>query len=426
MEKTLPHINVFEHERIRTDRGEQRLTSGQLEALQLFYGENGVPYYSLIHHGVRFNEYVGVIQVGSTVIEVLPKADKSNETERWRNVLISMLHAVGIFDIHAPSSSDLRMRSNSILDLYFELFIKEVEYLLYRGLIKKYRKTQGNRTSLKGNIQFAKHISQNLVHQERFYVKHTTYDKQHDIHAIMYKALKLLSYINTNVRLNSRIGSLLLDFPELYDIKVTESVFDKIVFDRKTEPYRNAIEISKLILLNYHPDVTRGKNNVLALMFDMNVLWEQFVYVSLRKYKSNSTIIASQNTKNFWKPQSGYHSKMKPDIVLNKGTKDCVVLDTKWKNINGYNPSSDDLRQMFVYMKYYGAKKVGLVYPGAEKKNQSGLYYDHTTYDSKNLSDEECSIISIGVQKDVKVWQKQISETIKNWKENRNGIQKFV
>ena len=426
MKKALPHINVFEHESLRTDRGEQRLTSGQLEALQLFYGENGVPYYSLIHHGVRFNEYVGVIQVGSTVIEVLPKADKSNDTEMWRNVLISMLHAVGIIDIHAPSSSDLRMRSNSILDLYFELFIKEVEYLLYRGLIKKYRKTEGNRTSLKGNIQFAKHISQNLVHQERFYVKHTTYDKEHDIHAIIYKALKLLSYINTNVRLNSRIGSLLLDFPELYDIKITESVFDKITFDRKTEPYRNALEIAKLILLNYHPDITRGKNNVLALMFDMNRLWEQFVNVSLRKYKSNSTIIVSQNTKNFWKPQSGYRSKMKPDIVLNKGTKDCVVLDTKWKNINGYNPSPNDLRQMFVYMKYYGAKKVALVYPGVENKNQSGLYYDHTTYDSKNLSDEECSIISIGVRKDVKVWQKHISETIKNWIENRNGIHKFV
>jgi 5-methylcytosine-specific restriction enzyme subunit McrC len=426
LNKSLLHINVFEHENLRTDRGEQRLTSGQLEALQLFYGENGVPYYSLIHHGVRFNEYVGVIQVGSTIIEVLPKADKSNDTKRWRNVLISMLHAVGIFDIHAPSSSDLRIRSNSILDLYFELFIREVEYLLYRGLIKKYRKIEGNRTSLKGNIHFAKHISQNLVHQERFYVKHTTYDMEHDIHAIMYKALKLLSYINTNVQLNSRIGSLLLDFPELYDIKITESVFDKITFDRKTEPYRNALEIAKLILLNYHPDITRGKNNVLALMFDMNMLWEQFVYVSLRKYKSNSTIIASQNTKNFWKPQSGYRSKMKPDIVLNKGTKDCVVLDTKWKNINGYNPSPADLRQMFVYMKYYGAKKVALVYPGAENKNQSGLYYDHTTYDSKILSDEECSIISIGVRKDVKVWQKNISETIKNWKENRNGIQKYV
>lgn len=424
----MTHIVVFEHESLRTDRGEQRLANGQLESLQLFYGENGVRYYSLIHHGVRFNEYVGVIQVGKTVIEVLPKADKANSNDEsvkktWRNVLINMLHAVGIFDIHTPSNSNLRLRSNSILDLYFELFIKEVEYLLHRGLVKKYRKTEGNRTALKGSIQFTKHISQNLVHQERFYVRHTTYDKEHDIHAILYKAIKLLSYINTNVQLHSRLGVLLLDFPELYDIKITEALFDKIVFDRKTEPYRNALEIAKLILLNYHPDVNRGTNNVLALMFDMNVLWEQFVYISLRKHKASNTNIATQNKKNFWKPLSGYRSKMKPDIVLNKGTEDCVVLDTKWKNLNGYNPSSEDLRQMFVYMKYYGARKVALVYPGTENRNQSGQYYDHSSHDSKHLSNEECSIISIGVQKDVKAWQKTIHENISNWCQLQETIQ---
>lgn len=415
MGKQRKHITVFEHQSLHTDRGKERLSISQLEALQLFYGENGVPYYSLIHHGVRFNENVGVIQVGQTVIEILPKADKSDDTYKWRKVLISMLHAVGVFDIHAPSNSNLRLRSNSILNLYFELFIREVEYLLRRGLVKKYRKTEGNRTALKGSIQFAKHISQNLVHQERFYVKHTTYDKEHDIHTILYKVLKLLSYINTNVQLNSRLGVLLLDFPEQYDIKITESVFDKIALDRKTEPYRDALEIAKLILLNYHPDVNRGANNVLALMFNMNVLWEQFVYVSLRKHKTSSNSIAAQNTKDFWKPESGYRSKMKPDIVLNKGTKDCVILDTKWKNLNGYNPSPEDLRQMFVYMKYYGAKKVALVYPGTENKNKSGKYYDHTSQNSKHLSNEQCSIISIAVEKDMKVWQKEIHDNIDNW-----------
>mgnify|MGYP003624651669 FL=1 len=423
MSKENKPITVFEHEILRTDQGEYRLTNSQLEALQLFYGENGVPYYSLIHHGVRFNEYVGVIQVGKTVIEVLPKADKANPHDKgvkktWRNVLIGMLHAVGIFDIHAPSN--LRLRSNSILDLYFELFSKEVEYLLHRGLVKKYRKTEGNRTALKGSIQFAKHINQNLVHQERFYVRHTTYDKEHDIHAILYNALKLLSYINTNVRLNSSLGALLLDFPEQHDIKITEALFDKIAFDRKTEPYRNALEIAKLILLNYHPDVNRGTNNVLALMFDMNVLWEQFVYVSLRKHKGSYSSIAAQNTKNFWKLQSGYRSKMKPDIVLNKGSEDCAVLDTKWKNLNGYNPSPGDLRQMFVYMKYYGAKKVALVYPGAENRNQSGQYYDHSSQDSQHLSNEECGVITIGVEKDVKIWQERIGQYINNWKVNKS------
>ena len=420
MAKKNNHIVVFEHESLHVDKGEKKLTPVQLESLQRYYGEKGVPYYSLIHHGVKFCEFVGVIQVGNTIIEVLPKADKSsNHSEesksRWRNVLIDMLHAVGIFDIHAPSSSQLSLKSNSILDLYFELFIKELEYLLHRGLVKKYRKVEGNITSLKGNIHFAKHLTHNLIHQERFYVNYSTYDKEHILHSILYKALKLLKYINTNNQLSSRLGSLFLNFPEFRDIKVSEQLFNQITLDRKTEPYKNAIEIARLLLLNYHPDISNGSNNVLALMFDMNLLWEQFVYVSLRKNKVNGSSIVAQNTKNFWKPDNGNRSKLKPDIVLNKNTEDCIVLDTKWKNLNGYNPSPDDLRQMFVYMKYYNAKKVALIYPGRESIIRSGKYYNHEELPVNEIGKEECSIVTIGVLDNIKKWQTEIHNTISKW-----------
>jgi 5-methylcytosine-specific restriction enzyme subunit McrC len=410
--KYTKHITVFEHESLRLDRGNKRLLPSQLEALQSFYGQEGIPYYSLIHHGVKFNEHVGVIQVGNTIIEILPKADRNSDANRWRNVLISMLRAVGVFDIHAPSNSDLQLRTNSILDLYFELFIRELEYLFRRGLVKKYRRIEGNSPALKGSIHFAKHINLNLVHQERFYVNHYTYDKQHDIHAILYKALKLLKNINTNTLLDSRIGALLLDFPDLYDIKITESLFSRISLDRKTEPYNSALEIARLILLNYHPDVRKGNNNVLALMFDMNKLWEKFVYVSLRKFKSKDVTITAQHAKNFWKPTVGANSKIKPDIILNRNTGECMVLDTKWKNLNGYNPSPEDLRQMFVYMKYYKAKRVALIYPGEESRNRSGKYYDHYALDANTLSNNICGVISIEVETDIKKWQKSIFETV--------------
>ncbi len=415
MSSTNHNIIVFEHETLRFDKGEKRITEEQFKALEKYFGA-GVPYFSLRYNGVQFNEYVGIIQIGKTVIEVLPKVDKNeNDDKTWRKILIDMLKAVGSFDIKATSDSSLKIKPNTILDLYFEMFIKEVEYILHNGLVKQYRKKEGNVTALKGSLQFGKHIQQNLTHQERFYVRHSTYDVEHKLHFILYKTIRLLKQINTNVALHSRIGALLLHFPEMPEIKVTESAFAKIVFTRKNQSYKKAIEIAKLLLLQYHPDLIRGRDNVLALMFDMNKLWEQFVYVSLRKHKAITTSITAQTSKLFWKPQnSNNFSKIRPDIVVNKDKPNCVVLDTKWKILNGYTPSPDDLRQMYVYHEYYGAKKVALVYPGTGNKStkSQGNFLDPET---SAIIDKECSVISLSVEHKIKQWQLNIYNDCAKW-----------
>lgn len=403
------HITVFEHEVLRVGKGENDLSDDQFLALERYHG-NGVPYFKLVYNGIQFNEHVGVIQVGDTLIEILPKADRNDkDAAKWRFLLIGMLRSVGSFDIKNTSSSNLKIRPNTILDLYFELFIKEIEFLMHTGLIKKYRKNEGNVTALKGSLQFGKHIQHNLVHQERFYVRHTIYDVQHTLHYVIYKALKLLKILNRNMDLQSRIGSLLLHFPEMPDIKITESTFDKLAYNRKNEHYKKAIEISKLILLQFHPDVAKGKNHVLALMFDMNLLWEQFIYVTLRKLRRTELKITAQTSKFFWRPDQGRRSTIVPDILVQNDGEN-IILDTKWKNLGNYNPSPEDLRQMYVYHDYYDAKKVALVYPGPVASYRGGFYL-HQKMNSK-LSDKQCSVIIIPAGEDVKAWQDNIQSIL--------------
>ncbi|MBK6931225.1 MAG: restriction endonuclease [Saprospirales bacterium] len=427
MSKDCRHITVFEHERLRFDRGDECLSDNLYKALDRFHGA-GTPYFKLIHHGVQFTEYVGVLQVGNSLIEVLPKADRHVHTEseekRWRDILIDMMRAVGGFDIHATSNAHLRIRPNTILDLYFELFIRETEYLLHTGLAKQYRKTEGNRTALKGSLQFAKHIQQNLTHQERFYVRHSTYDVEHRLHMILYKTIRLLRRINTNADLHSRIGSLLLNFPEMPDIPVSESLFQKLVFNRKTQRYQKAVGIARMILLNYHPDVQHGRNDVLALMFDMNLLWEQFLYVTLRKLPLEGVSVREQVPKNFWKPDTGRFARLQPDILVEwEGGN--AILDTKWKNLNGKNPSPEDLRQMYVYHEYFGATKAAgttkaaLVYPGEEDSEKTGAYISPADVEQPGKS---CSVILLNVPKksagnkpDVRKWQEGIRGKICKW-----------
>jgi len=401
------HITVFEHEKLFFNlKNEQEK---QLHDALEIYHSNQTPLFKLIRNGVQFNEHVGIIQIGKTTIEVLPKSDKSGE-EKWRNLLIGMIKTIWGFDVKSTGSSSLKLKSNSILELYFELFISEVEYLLHRGLIKRYQKNEGNQTSLKGALQFSKHISQNLVHKERFYVKYTQYSNKHTIHEILFKTIKLLTNLNSNPQLKGRIGSLSLNFPEMREIKVNESTFDKIVFDRKNKHYQTALEIAKLLLLNYHPDISKGRNDVLALMFDMNNLWEQFILITLkRKLKTHN--VTSQVTKSFWKPDSGYSSKMRPDIILKcRESQQIFVLDTKWKNLNGYNPSPEDLRQMYVYHRFYQANKVALIYPSDQHIIKKGNYFSSDKHGE--MSEKECSIMQIATASDIKIWQEEIGNQI--------------
>ncbi len=409
------HIAVFEHQSVKLGQEfpDGKFGSEELFAFQKFYGDKGVPYYDLINNGIRFKEFVGVIQIGNTLVEVLPKADKKapdlGSESKWRAVLIGMLKAVHGFELHSPSFSSLKLKSNSILDLYVELLIQEVEFLLHTGLVKKYRKENGNINSLKGTLQFGKHIQYNLVHQERFFVRHNMYDVLHQIHFILYKALRLLKLINTNQVLHSRIGALFLHFPEMPDIKVSENTFGCLVLDRKTKAYGKALEIAKLLLLQYHPDLSKGRNHVLALMFDMNLLWEKFVFISLKKQK-NIRVFA-QNSKNFWNPTGGQRRTIRPDIRITRG-KETFVFDTKWKLLPDNKPSVEDIRQMYAYHHYFKSDKVALVYPG-DFPTVSGKYVD--IENQKEDSALECSLMFIQVIQEIKNWQKEIGEKVKIW-----------
>ena len=368
-------IQVFEHEKLKVDK--KGFQASDLKALQAFHGDNGVPYYSLIHNGVKFSQFVGVLQLGNLTIQVLPKIDRVEASpENWNGILIDMLRQCGLLKADAPTSSDLRLKSNSILELYFELFVLECEKLVHQGLAKKYRLTEANLNSLKGSLQFSQHLQQNLVHAERFFTRHSIYDHNHIFNGILRMTLEVLAHINTSSSLSSQIQSLLLRFPETDSFRPSQALFNQLQFNRKTESYRKAIEIAELILLNYHPDIQSGSKDVLALMFNMNQLWESWVLHQLRKHCPPDLMVKGQSNKIFWRTANSC-KRLKPDIaVCRKGEdKPMLIIDTKWKTPDSGRPSDEDLRQIYAYLKLWKCSKGILLYPGPEE-SVSGDYSD--------------------------------------------------
>jgi len=382
-------IVIFEHQKLLLG-DHPDFTEKRLEALVKYQDRENSSFFSLCHRGIRFCEFVGALQIDGLTIEVLPKADKpdGNENDKekavWQKVLIDMLRKVNGFDIQVTSDASLKLKPNAILHFYFEMFVKEVELLVHQGLVKRYRKEEGNQNALKGSLLFGQQIQKNLTHQERFFVRYTTYDRNNPYNRVLLKTLKVLQHLNTSPALQSRISGLILNFPELPDIAVSEAFFEKLVINRKTEGYKKALQISKLILLNYHPDLSKGRNDVLALMFDMNKLWEQYILVCLRREgHKHDILVKGKEHHRFWKPEGLSAKKIEPDIVIRQG-KTVIVVDTKWKRPEVAKPDDGDLKQLYVYNLFWEAKESYLLYPGNIPLVKGGYYHFQTKTENHN------------------------------------------
>lgn len=418
----MPTISIFEHQPVLVGDTFQDVSSQKdvtfgdhhLKALAERLGkkdEEAFPFYSLIKDGVRFKQYVGVIQAKDLTIEILPKTDNGDE-KYWKKILLSMLCQVYNLNIHSIDQSSQQLRKSSILDLFILRFLDETERLIYEGLIKAYRKEDENLPALKGKLLLSKHFAKNAVHQERFFVRHTVYDRGHIMNRILRQTLTCIAQSSVNTFLQQRAANYLAFFPELQPVAVTEDLFSRLVFDRKSEGYQEAMTLARLILFNNMPDMTSGKSETLAMLFDMNRLWEEFVFVTLRKYLYGYTIKA-QERKDFWESPS---RAIKPDIVIRKD-KEHYILDTKWKRLDRSYPADADLHQMYVYYKYFDARGVALVYPSPDQTKGS-IRHGTFTDDSSVQKKTACDLLFLPVsdaQIKVQEWQCRIAEMVQDW-----------
>ena len=361
---------------------------------------NGCQYYSIYLNRIRFANYVGVIKVKDLVIEVLPKTDRNDADEAtWQRVLLQMLKISLEVKAKTTTHADIVLRNHSVLETYLYLFLKETETLLHHGLIKKYRTNISNQTSLKGKLLIDRHVSKNLVHAERFYVAHQIYDRDNIYNAILQEALFCILSLTVSDGITKFCNKLLLTYPECNTIRVSEKIFSSLAYDRKTERYRTAIELARIILLNYHPDIKGGKNNILAIMFDMNLLWENFIYKTLASARNEPTIrceVLPQRSAAFWKSPYSWTLHLIPDLIVKRRDGEIYVVDTEWKYRSDTSP--EDIRQLYSYGNYFGAAKRYLLYPDkieADKKveKKEGSFYDPN---SKEISKhQKCGLLFV-------------------------------
>lgn len=366
-------IRVYEHEKLHTS--ENGFTRSHYNSLIAFGEQHGYKYFNIGRNSVKFKSYVGIIQVGKLIVEILPKTDKADETseskESCHNLLLTMLERSGLVTINHQEKASQKLKKQNLLELFFLQFIKEAEELIHNGLKKQYRKEKKNRTALKGKLLFTENLRKNMVHKERFYTSAETYDRDNIYNHIIKKALKIICEVTPNKTIKSDASNLLLHIEDLKDLNITEKQLERIKYNRHTERYRIAVELARLIILQMMPDLTGGKNSVIALLFDMNRLFELFITRELQKTFKEYSVLAQKPQRYLLRKgpedDKNFSFMMKPDITMQKNRKTISILDVKWKLLDPEDKkkgvSQSDLYQLYTYANEYECESVVLIYP---------------------------------------------------------------
>jgi 5-methylcytosine-specific restriction enzyme subunit McrC len=141
-----------------------------------------------------------------------------------------------------------------------------------------------------------------------------------------------------------------------------------VSFDRRTEHYRAAVGLARLILTGSSFDLRPGVAPASAFLIDMNRVFENFVVVALRDSlrASDKVLVQGAQGKALFLDVAQL-VRLRPDISLWKGGQCLFVGDMKYKRLVPDEYPNADLYQLTAYAIATGLPSGMLIYAAGEQ-----------------------------------------------------------
>lgn len=338
---------------------------------------------------LQAQNFVGLIQTkDGTTIEILPKI-RNIDDEKSKEILLKMLKTLKNSPFKNFNIANLKSRKMPLLEIFISMFLEELAKLIRKGIKSDYLQKEENLKFLKGKLKIKEQIKQNYIHKERFFVEFDEFLSNR----VENKLIKsTLNYLYKKSKLNKnqqRIREFLFVFDEIEESKNIKTDFEKVKPNRQMKDYEQVLLWSKTFLFENSFSPYKGDTVAFALLFDMNLLFENYVYDFLKKSGNFETIKTQDKIHHLAYENENGRFRLKPDIVINKGK---IIADTKWKLLSVEKSNSGisqaDMYQLYAYgTKYETCKNLYLIYPydGKELENSYQYFQDSEKNENKKL-----------------------------------------
>ena len=314
---------------------------------------------------LKAQNYVGIIQTKSLSIEILPKIYQEKQEDTSRDIFISILKVtLGLNSLKSNKANLSITKNKNIFEGFISLFVNSIDTLLKKGLKSSYIAQEDNQTFLKGKLKFNEHIKRNYIHKERFYVEFDEYLPNIVENKLLKSTIQLLLKKTKDYENKKAFRQQLFIFDDV-DISINyENDISKINLYRGMEYYKLPLKFAQVFLKDKSFSSLRGKEDVYALLFPMEKVFENYVEFLLKNSKIKlgiKNIFVNGGKNEYLLSES--QGRLQPDYLLQMEDNSYIVTDAKWKLYDDnkkLNPN--DIYQIFAYLNFYDPKKIAYLF----------------------------------------------------------------
>jgi 5-methylcytosine-specific restriction enzyme subunit McrC len=323
---------------------------------------------------IKSNKYVGVIHYNGHKIDLLPKIFY-NAQRSYSEAQVSQIHNHILWwlsycrKIKFPNyQTALGEAKSDFFEVLVYLFAKYTHNLLSSSIYLQYEEVQHELNVVKGRINAAKYINEN-IRTGRWHKVNCTYDSfelDNEFNQIIKYVATILFNASSSQDNKKLLREILYILDDVSDVKVTAEQCAAIKFNPMFGAFETVRDYCHLFLSNSVSFNYKNNLQLFAFLLPMEYVFEDFIYgfisTELEEItaKSQRGDIFLDNEKNF---------ALRPDLWIKTESFSCIA-DTKYKIV--YSDSDDarkgisqaDLYQMLAYAIRFEVKNVQLLYPG--------------------------------------------------------------
>lgn len=325
-------------------------------------------------HGIETTSWVGVIKYKKHQFQILPKliCDNGN-TENILKNLIFMLSYTKKLDIRTSDTAKLSNSKNPFIEILIREYAKSLFECLKRITPKKYVREEDNLNYLKGKIKFTENIRYNCSNQAKFYCEYDEYSENNILNQLFLFVSTCLYNISNDSYNKKTLKFIINYYADIKLISFDRFKAGKIKLSRNQELFKKPFNLAKMFIEKTSVDLSKNKFENITLIWDMNKLFEEFVFEIMKKFKDKLGYkLVAQKGRRLLKNDTSKKRNTFVDIMVEKGDGEeleRIVLDTKYKKfVSSDDFSNADVFQVSTYCLLHNANKAVLIYPRWNKE----------------------------------------------------------